>query len=112
VIDRPLRWEPKAEVLQTIPVSAIDTFLVRRGWLQKPSPRPTSRYYEHVEQQFGDGESLHYFFPASDHFADYPLRVLDFIGNFARYYNLDPHAILTELQGGAVAEPVRTSVPA
>jgi hypothetical protein len=105
-------WQPKPEVLQAIPVNATHDFLVRRGWVQQPSPRPTSRYYEHPEQRLTDGRPLHYFFPASDHFADYPARVLDFIENFAQYYNLDPHAILAELQGGPLAEPVRTSVPA
>jgi hypothetical protein len=105
-------WEPKPEVLQAIPLSAIDTFLVRRGWVQKPSSRPTSRYYEHPDRRLDDGRPLHYFFPATDHFADYPLRVLDFVENFARYYELDPHAVLAELQGGPLAEPVRASVSA
>ena len=91
-----------------MPVTGVQTCAlpICRGWVQKASSLPTSRYYEL------DGSSLHSFFPASDHFADYSLRVLDFIANFARFYELDPHAVLTELQGGPLAEPVRTSVPA
>ena len=99
-------WAPKPSVLQAIPVSAVDDFLTRREWVQKPSSLPTSRYYELK------GSALHYFFSASDHLADYPMRVLDFIENFARFYDLDPHAVLTELQGGPLAEPVRAPVPA
>lgn len=110
--NRTISWSPKPEVLQSIPVSAVRDFLTRRGWVQKPSSRPTSCYYEHPERRLDDGEPVHYYFPASDHFADYPLRVLDFIENFSRYCELDPQAILTELQGGPLAEPVRTTVPA
>ena len=99
-------WPPKPAVMQAIPVTAVHDFLTRHGWVQKPSPRPTSRYYELRDT------TLHYFFPVADHFADYPLLVLNFVENFARFYDLDPHAILAELQGGAVAEAVRSSVPA
>jgi hypothetical protein len=111
-MDQSTNWPPKPEVMQKIPPESIHDFLIRRGWVQMPSDRSTSRYYEHPEMRTVGGRPLHYFFPASDYFADYPVRVLDFIENFARYYELDPYAILTELQGGPVAEPVQTSVPA
>lgn len=111
-MDPSMTWPPKPEVLQKVPVNAVHDFLLRRGWVQKPSERSTSRYYEHSEMRTVDGQPLHYFFPADDHFADYPLRVLDFIENNSRFYELEPQAVLTELQGGPAAESVRASVPA
>jgi hypothetical protein len=105
-------WAPKPDVLKAIPVSAVHDFLTRRGWVQKPSDRPTSRYYEHSTMRLDDGRPMYYYFPAADHFIDYPLRVLQFIENEARFWELNPWAILTELTGGPLAEPVRTSVPA
>jgi hypothetical protein len=103
---------PKPETLQAIPVNAIHDFLTRRGWVQKPSLRSTSRYYEHSEMFDDDGHRLYFFFPASDHFPDYPLRVLDFIQGQARFWDLTPEAVFNELIGVALAEPVRSSIPA
>lgn len=97
-------WEPKAEILQRVPVSAAHDFLVRRGWEQKPSTITTMVYFEQTPQR-DSSKPLYYYFPASDHFVDYPLRVLEFIENWARYYQLEPHAVLAELQGGPIAEP-------
>lgn len=103
---------PKPEVMAKIPVSAVHDFLTRRGWVQKPSSRPTSRYYEHSEMRLDDGRPLYYYFPASDHFVDYPLRVLDFIEDQSRFWELTPDAVYNELTGVALAEPVRTTIPA
>ncbi len=105
-------WPPKAEILQRVQVSAAHEFLVRRGWEQKPSPRRTSHYFVHPVLRYDSGEPFHYYFPASDHFADYPMRVLDFIENWARYYELDPVAVLAELQGGPIAQPGEATVSA
>ena len=109
---REVSWAPKPEVLKAIPLSAIHEFMTRRGYLQKPSSIPELRYYEHTEMRFDSGQPVHYYFPASEHFVDYPLRVLDFIEAQAHFWELNPWAILTELTGGPLAEPVRTSVPA
>src|SRR5579883_205394 len=103
---------PKPAVLQAIPVSAIDAFLTRRGWVQKPSSRPRFRFYEHSVMLFDNGQRMYYYFPEHNDSPDYPLSVLDFIENQSGFWELDPHAILTELQGGPLAEPVRTTVPA
>ena len=112
MIEYPTVWVPRAAVMQAIPVSALHDFLTRRGWSQKPSPYPTLRYYEHPEYRSTDGRPVPCTFPASDHFPDYPLGVLQFIEHYAVNWQIDPHAILAELQGGAVAEAVRSSVPA
>src|SRR5262245_31792834 len=105
-------WAPKPEVFQAIPPDAIDAFLARRGWVRKPSSISLMRYYEHPEKFLADGKRLSYYFPDIDTSDEYPSCVRGCIENFARYYNLDPYAILAELQGGPLAEPVRTSVPA
>jgi hypothetical protein len=112
MIDRSTVWIPKPAVMKAIPVAAMHDFLTRRGWLQKPSSQPGLRYYEHPERKFGEGRLVSCFIPASDQFPDYPLRVLDFIENQAVNWGMDAHAVLSELQGGPVAEETRTSVPA
>jgi hypothetical protein len=61
---------------------------------------------------FDNGKPMSDYFPASSDSPDYSLSVLDFIQNQARFWDLDPPAVLAELQGGPLAEPVRTSVPA
>jgi hypothetical protein len=85
--NREVSWAPKPDTLTKIPVSA-------------------------SEMVDDDGKRLEYRFPAADTSADDPLSVLHFIENEARFWELDPWAILTELTGGPLAEPVRTSVPA
>lgn len=107
-----ITWAPKPEVLGAIPSSSIHDFLLRRGWEQKPSSNPEFRYYEHSEMRLDDGRPMYYFFPASDHVIDHPIRVLYFIENQARFWDLDPWAVLNELKGVSLAEPVRTSIPA
>jgi hypothetical protein len=107
-----MTFSPKPEVLKAIPVSAVHAFLTRRGWVQKPSSRPRFRYYEHSEMCFDSGKRMSDYFPEASDSPDYPLSVLDFIENQSRFWDLDPQAVLTELQGGPLAEPVRTSVPA
>jgi hypothetical protein len=109
---RSVSWAPKPEILQAISPDAVGEFLVRRGWVRKPSAVALMRRYEHPERFFTDGERMFYVFPDIDTSDDYPDCVIRFIENFARYYELDPQAILAELQGGPVAEPVRTSVSA
>ncbi len=109
---RSLSWAPKPEVFQAIPPDAIDAFLLRRGWVRKPSSTSLMRRYEHSERRLRDGNPTYYVFPDIDTSDDYPDSVIRFIENFARYYDLDPHAILSELQGGPLTEPVRTSVSA
>lgn len=107
-----IRPAPKPEVLRAIPVSAVEAFLLRRGWVRRPSTRPRFQYYEHSEMFFDNGERMYYYFPEHADSPDYPLSVLSFIENQAQFWELDPHAVLAELQGGPLAEPVRTSVPA
>ena len=111
-MNRIVSWAPKPEVLQAIPVVAIHDYLIRRGWVQQPSPRPTSRYYEHSTMRLDDGRPLYYYAPASDHFPDYPLSVLSFIENQARSWDLDPWAVFRELTGEAPAGSAQTAVPA
>lgn len=107
-----VNWGPKPEVLKAIPVSAIHDFLTRRGWVQAPSSISQMRYYEHSEMRFDSGQPMYYYFPATDQFPEYQACVLGFIENQARFWKLDPWAVLKELTGGPLAEPVRTSVPA
>jgi hypothetical protein len=109
---RPVSWAPKPEVFQAISPDAVGEFLLRRGWVRKPSAVSLMRRYEHPERSFENGERVFYVFPDIDTSDDYPDCVLRFAENFARFYELDPYAILAELQGGAPAEPARTSVPA
>ena len=54
-MDAATLWLPKADTLKAIPLSAIHDFLTRRGWVQKPSPRSTSSYYEHSTMRLDDG---------------------------------------------------------
>lgn len=98
-ISQPVSWAPPAEVVRAIPIGAIHDYLTRRGWVQMPSIRPTSRYYENAGLPMDDGKPLYLYFPASDHFIDYPLRVLDFIEAQARFLDVHPNTILTELTG-------------
>lgn len=105
-------WAPKPEVFQAISPDAVEAFLTRRGWVRKPSPIPLMRYYEHSERRLTDGRPSFYVFPNIETSDEYPDCVRRFVESNARYYELDPHAILSELQGGPLAEPVRTSVPA
>lgn len=112
MIDQRSLWQPRAAVMQAIPVTALHDFLTRRGWIQKPSQYPTRRCYEHLEHQFEDGRPVPCYFPASEQLADYPLGVLQFIENYAVNWQIDPHAILAELQGGPVAEPAQAPVSA
>ncbi len=77
-----------------------------------PSARSTSRYYEHSEMRLDDGRPMYFYFPASEQLVDYPIRVLDFIEAQSRFWDLDPWAVLNELKGVSLAEPVRTSIPA
>jgi hypothetical protein len=93
-------------------VDAVHNFLTRRGWVQQPSSLPTHRYYEHSEMFDNEGRRLYFYFPASDHFIDYPLRVLDFVENQAHVWDVTPQAVLDELTGVAPITPVRTSIPA
>jgi hypothetical protein len=110
--NREVSWAPKPDTLTKIPVSAVHDFLTRRGWVENVASRDRFRYSEHSEMVDDDGKRLEYRFPAADTSADDPLSVLHFIENEARFWELDPWAILTELTGGPLAEPVRTSVPA
>lgn len=110
--DRSTVWQPKPDEIKDIPVGALHDFLTRRGWIQQPSTIPTMRYYEHSTMKLDDGRPLYYSVSASDHFPDYPLRVLQFVEDQAGFWELDPWAVIAELKGGPLAEPVRTSVPA
>jgi hypothetical protein len=95
-------------VVRTIPVDAVHDYLTRRGWVQRPSSRPTSRYYEHPGLPLDSGKPAYYYFPASNHFIDYPLRVLDFIEAQARLQDVHPDTIFRELLGEATP-PAATS---
>ncbi len=110
--NRTVSWVPKSDVFQAVPPDSIDAFLVRRGWVQKPSAAPQMRYYEHSEMLSDDGKRMSYYFPDTNVSAEYPDCVLRFVENQARFWELAPLAVLAELQGGPLAEPVRTSVPA
>ena len=112
MITRSVSWAPSPEVFQTISPNAVGEFLARRGWVRKPSAVPLMRRYEQPERVFANGERMFYVFPDNDTSDEYPDCVRRFVENFARFYDLDPHAILAELQGAAVAEAVRSSVPA
>jgi hypothetical protein len=109
---RKVSWAPKLEVFQAISPDAVEAFLVRRGWVRKSSAISLMRYYEHTEMFFDSGKRMYYYFPDINTSDDYPDTVRGFIENQAQFWDLDPHAILAELQGGPVAEPVRTSVSA
>lgn len=110
---REVSWAPKPEVFQGISPNTVGSFLTHRGWVRKPSVVSLMRRYELPEHFFNSGEQVFYVFPDIDTSDDYPDCVKRFIENFARYYELDPRAILAELQGGPVAKSVRTSsVPA
>ena len=93
----------KPEDARSVTVAAVDAYLSRHGWMQKASPRPTSRYYEHPELKDDQGQPLHLFYPASEHFADYPLRVIDTVSSLASLYDTTPEAVLRELLGGGSA---------
>lgn len=108
-IRRPVSWAPKPEVFEAIMPDTVSAFLARRGWVRKPSPVSLMRRYDHPGRLGSDGEPLYYYFPDTNTSDEYSDSVKGFIENFARFYGLDPYAILAELQGGPAAEPVRAS---
>lgn len=109
---RGIYWGPKPADLQAVRLAAVHEFLTRRGYAQQPSSIREMRYYEHAAERLDDGRPLYYFFPASDHFVEYPDCVLGFIEAQAKLWGLDPWDVLAELQGGPVAQPVPAPVPA
>jgi hypothetical protein len=98
---KPVSWEPPPDVLRAIPISTVHDYLTRRGWVQMPSSLPAFRYYEHSRLRTDDGRPVRYYFPASDHWADYPLRVLDFIEAQAQLRDVHPNVVFRELTGEA-----------
>jgi hypothetical protein len=109
---REISWAPRREVFRAISPDSLGAFLIRRGWVRKPTRVALMRYFELPGQRFDDGAVVHYYFPDADTSDEYPSRVRECVENFARYYDLDPYAILAELQGGPVAEPVQTPATA
>jgi hypothetical protein len=109
---REVSWAPKREVFQAISPDTVGVFLMRRGWVRKPSVVSLMRRYELPGRFFTGGEQMFYMFPDIDTSDEYPSCVKGFVENFARYYDLDPYAILSELQGGPVAEPAQTPATA
>ena len=107
-----MMFSPKPESLGAVPLDALHDFLVRRGWVQKPSTNSRLRYYEHAEMFDDEGRRMWSYIPASDRSSEYPSVVHEFIHNQAQFWDLAPEAVYAELTGGPLAEPVRTSVPA
>src|SRR3712207_8565607 len=56
VMSRDNLWTPKPDDFKAVPPDALATFLIRRGWVQKPSTMLRMRYYEHPEARFRSEE--------------------------------------------------------
>ena len=90
-------WPP--DKMAAIPLTAVHDFLARRGWVLKDTKRlgGTARYYEHSTWVYDDGEVMHYYFPNSEHYADYPLRVLDLIRAMGDIHDLPYDQVYRQL---------------
>jgi hypothetical protein len=73
------RWvDPRVQIVR---VADVQSYLRRRGWAQRAAPRPQQLAFEEPAGS-PDGQAIVYL-PASEHFADYPQRILEVITELA-----------------------------
>lgn len=86
-----------ADEARLVTVEAIRRYLLNRGWVQKPSHRSASNYYEHPDMVADNGNPIGVYASKTDRLIDYPLRVLDFISVMCQLYHLRPPEVYAEL---------------
>src|SRR5437868_7132316 len=66
------------DIAKAVRLSDMRDYLLRRGYTQKPFPRPQVMYFESPER-WDSGEPVSYPLPASEDLQDYLPRVRDFV---------------------------------
>ncbi len=73
------RWvDPR---LKSVKVAEVQAYLLGRGWITRPAPRPSQLAFEEPAGS-RDGPALLYT-PSSEQFSDYPQRILEVVTELA-----------------------------
>jgi hypothetical protein len=80
MINNMYRWvDPR---VNDVRVADMRAYMARRGWNEKPSPRPTALVFE-APFRDDDGQPIIQVLPNSERFADYRQRLIELITSLA-----------------------------
>jgi len=97
--------------VQGIRVRELAEYLTQRGWVELPSNRERTRYFEYPKRLDVEGKPLRYYIPISEKYDDYWHRVIDFLNAQAHFQKVSPKQIYDEILVASALVKVPASSP-